>query len=136
VCAALVVLSLGSCSGGSTSSLAPVSPASSITSPAKITADWLREQPGRQLGDFSFHLLDAEGRPLTDWRGLGIAAVEDGGGASFELTAAGRDIYLYAAYAASAMRNPGGRRRGRGIFPAVMIPRATVGWRIGAATAW
>lgn len=117
--AVLLAAVLGACSGHSTSALLTASPdatsagespavadLAASTAPDKITADWLRGKPGKQFGDFSFHLLNAANRPVGDWRGLDIKGDTSGdsgtgGSASFELMAdsgAPDDIYLYAVY--------------------------------------
>lgn len=74
--------------------------------PIRITADWLRAQPGQTRGDFSFHLLDARCQPLRDWAGLAIQQeVTDSGVAEFTLHSAGSppdDVYLYVTYPGSS----------------------------------
>jgi hypothetical protein len=76
-----------------------------VTAPVRITADWLRAQPGVSFGDVSFHLLDAEGQPLDAWPGLSVEREAGGAGQAFNVLLkrnAPDDIYLYAAYPGQA----------------------------------
>jgi hypothetical protein len=68
--------------------------------PERITAEWLRQQPGSRHGDVSFHLLDADGQPLG-WSGLSVEAHE--GAYSVVATAEPPvDTYLYVTYPSAA----------------------------------
>jgi outer membrane protein assembly factor BamB len=77
-----------------------------ISGPVRITAHWLRDQPGVDLGEFAFRLLNAAGEPVELWRGVEILQPQ-AGSASFELRikrGAPDDLYLYVAYPGDRFR--------------------------------
>ena len=72
-----------------------------VSGPVKVSATWLRTQPGESRDGFTFHLCDDEGIPVSDWDGLEVTGGVTAGGASFTITAGGPaadDIYLYVTY--------------------------------------
>ena len=105
---AILVLLIGgiglwSC-GGSQTGLSDVTPqptAPQTNTTGKLTAEWLSAQPGRRIGEFSFHLLAADGSVIADWPGLSVTGNAGAGTAGFTLAgtaAAPDDAYLYVVY--------------------------------------
>ena len=95
----LLLPALVACGGGG--GLGDVPTAQPISGPLRISAEWLKQQPGRSFGDVSFHLLDAQGKPLASWDGLRVEPLDQGAAPRFSLTAgraAPDDIYLYVTY--------------------------------------
>ncbi|MCC7479588.1 fibronectin type III domain-containing protein [bacterium] len=95
---------MNSCSGSGRDTVPYPQPLGPAT---RISAQWLREQPGQRIGELSFHLFDAEGRVIEDWKGLRIRTLQDGSASTgdselgFELqcgSSAPDDVYLYVTY--------------------------------------
>ncbi|MBN2082894.1 hypothetical protein JW859_11915 [bacterium] len=96
-------IALWSCSGSQPglSEAAPPVVTDANRPAGKLTAEWLSTQPGRRIGGFSFHLLDADGAVIADWPGLSVTGTADSGGASFTLVGTALspdDAYLYVVY--------------------------------------
>ena len=72
-CLAAVLLILAGCGGGSTNLVDARPIALPTAEPTRVSADWLRQQPGQRFGEFSFHLLTADGRALAQWPGVTIS---------------------------------------------------------------
>lgn len=71
-----------------------------VAGPLHISAQWLRDQPGIDIGEFAFRLLNASGEPVPRWRDVTLVQPQPGL-ASFELRlqrGAPDDLYLYVAY--------------------------------------
>src|SRR5512138_2628761 len=71
-----------------------------VAGPVHVSAQWLRDQPGMDIGEFAFRLLDAAGKPVPRWREVTIVQPQ-AGLASFDLRLqrqAPDDLYLYVAY--------------------------------------
>ncbi len=98
--AALGALVLNAC-GGSAHDATAVPVAQPTAGPVRVSAQWLRQQPGPRLGEYSFHLLDSDGRALSDWSRVGLSVSAGGQVGHYVVEAAERptdDIYLYVTY--------------------------------------
>ncbi len=93
----LLLLALSACGRGD---LGLSTGAVPLAGPLHVSAQWLRDQPGVDIGEFAFRLLTATGEPVQHWRNVELVQPQPGS-ACFELRlgrGAPDDIYLYVTY--------------------------------------
>ena len=106
ICAALALLVVQPACSPAHNAQPMVNPVTSLS--GKVTAQWLRQQPGPRLAGVGLHLLDAGNRPIRGWDSLSANLASSAASRSPEIileasNGAPADIYLYVDYDPTAL---------------------------------